>query len=109
MENEILTGNNLKITYKDDTRIPNAGTFTIFNHDHTVGNLLKNELLQNKKNVIFAGYKKPHPLENCVKIKLQTIDEKHPVDVLKKSVGNLIEFNEFLKRSFEEEMKKRMS
>jgi DNA-directed RNA polymerase II subunit RPB11 len=109
METEILTGNNLRVEYKDDTRIPNAGTFTIYNQDQTLGNLLKQELLNDKKNVLFTGYKKPHPLENCVKVKLQTVDEKHPVDILKKSVTNLIQFNDFLKKNFEDEMKKRIN
>jgi DNA-directed RNA polymerase subunit L len=42
----------------------------ITNQDQTLGNLLKNELLENKDQVVFAGYFKPHPLENCVKVKI---------------------------------------
>ncbi len=41
MEEEKLTGNELKVEYKNDKRINNAGTFKIFNQDYTLGNLLK--------------------------------------------------------------------
>ena len=58
--------NDSQVLYKDDTKIANAGTFTIKNHDHTLGNLIKNELLLDKKNVLFSGYKKPHPLESSI-------------------------------------------
>ena len=30
-----------RVTYSKDTKIPNAGTFTINKEDHTVGNLLR--------------------------------------------------------------------
>lgn len=55
-----------RITYKEDTRIPNAGNFFIPKYDETLGNLLKSELLDNKEEVIFAGYIKKHPLENNI-------------------------------------------
>ncbi len=64
--------------------------------------------MSDKKNVLFAGYKRPHPLENCVQIKVQTIDERHPVDVLRVAVNNLMEVNAKLRRGFEEHMKKRV-
>lgn len=58
----------------------------ITNQDQTLGNLLKNELLENRENVHFAGYFKPHPLENCVKVKIQTTDKVHPVRVLSDTI-----------------------
>ena len=67
---DYTTENDAQVLYKDDTKIANAGTFTIKNHDHTLGNLLKTELLSDVKNVLFSGYKKPHPLENSIRIKV---------------------------------------
>ena len=46
-----------------------AGVFSIYLEDHTVGNLLKHVLLQNK-DIRFAGYRKPHPLENKIEVKI---------------------------------------
>ena len=65
--------------------------------------------MADKKNVVFAGYKKPHPLENCVQIKIQTVDEKHPVDVLRSSINSILDVNTKLRKDFEEYMKKRVN
>ena len=40
--------------------------------DHTIGNLLRHQLLKNPE-VIFAGYKVPHPLERSVEVRSQTM------------------------------------
>jgi len=42
--------------------------------DHTIGNLIRMHLLKNKE-VKFAGYKVPHPLEPKVEIKVQTVKD----------------------------------
>jgi DNA-directed RNA polymerase II subunit RPB11 len=60
-----------KITYIEDSRIQFAGTFTIHLEDHTVGNILRMQLLQDER-VRFAGYKAPHPLEYKIEVKVQT-------------------------------------
>lgn len=41
----------------------NAGslTFAIGNEDHTLGNALRHVLIQNTRDVDFAGYSVPHP------------------------------------------------
>ncbi len=95
------------IDYKDDTRIPNAGTFKIKDQDHTLGNLLKDELLRDKKNVLFAGYKKPHPLEKHIQVKIQTVEEKHPIEVLKQAITSVMDVNNKLRKNFEDIMKNR--
>jgi DNA-directed RNA polymerase II subunit RPB11 len=63
--------NQKKISFEKDTKIPNAATITIFKEDHTLGNLLRMQLLRDP-NVIFAGYKVPHPLDPLVIVKVQT-------------------------------------
>ena len=50
-----------KITYAADTKVSNAGTFTLNKEDHTVANLLRMQLLRDP-NVRFVGYIHPHPL-----------------------------------------------
>lgn len=103
-ENEISKNN---LQYTDDLKIPNAGSFKILNEDHTLGNLLKDEILTDVSQVIFAGYKKPHPLEKHVILKIQTIEGKHPIDVFRQNVIGLIDKSNSLRNKFQEEMKKR--
>lgn len=43
------------------------------NEDHTLGVLLRNELVNHPKTV-FAGYKTPHPLFTQVELRLETVD-----------------------------------
>ena len=103
---QFIENDNL-VEYKDDTRIPNAGTFKIKEEDHTLGNLLKDELLRDKKNVLFSGYKKPHPLEKYIEVKIQTIEEKHPIEVFRQAVTSIMEVNTKLRKNFEDIMKNR--
>jgi len=42
---------------------------TIYAEDHTLGNSLRHQLLQDSR-VRFAGYKKPHPLEEYIEVKV---------------------------------------
>lgn len=60
-----------KLTYILDTKLKNAGTFKIEREDHTIGNLLRMQLLADP-DVIFVGYKNPHPLEHHIVLKVQT-------------------------------------
>ena len=43
------------------TGIPSSSIFTFNKEDHTLGNLLRSQLLKSP-HVTFAGYKVPHPL-----------------------------------------------
>ena len=78
-----------KIVYASDTKVSNAGTFTINKEDHTVGNLLRMQLLRDPK-VRFVGYKMPHPLINSLDLKIQTSSSEHqPVDALANAIQDL--------------------
>ena len=52
----------------------NSATYKIELEDHTIGDLLRIALLK-RKDVKFAGYKVPHPLQDILEIKVQTTDE----------------------------------
>ncbi|KAK9805916.1 hypothetical protein WJX73_004731 [Symbiochloris irregularis] len=60
-----------KVTREIDTKVRHAATFVIEREDHTVGNIVRMQLHRDP-NVIFAGYKVPHPLEYKLLIKVQT-------------------------------------
>ena len=79
----------VKITYTADTKVSNAGTFRLNKEDHTVGNLLRMQLLRNP-NVRFAGYIHPHPLVHRIDLKIQTTSSNvAPVEVLSAAIEDL--------------------
>lgn len=49
----------------------NSVTYRIELEDHTIGDLIRIYLLKNK-DVKFAGYRVPHPLDDILEIKVQT-------------------------------------
>ena len=77
-----------KIEYAGDTKIPHAASFTVMKEDHTLGNLVRMQLLEDKQ-VRFAGYTQPHPLEHRIVIKVQTTGDSPPVDALSAAVEDL--------------------
>ncbi|KAD5802831.1 hypothetical protein E3N88_14191 [Mikania micrantha] len=60
-----------KVSYERDTKIINAASFTIEREDHTIGNIVRMQLHRDG-NVLFAGYKLPHPLQ--YKIIVRVVD-----------------------------------
>ena len=55
-----------------------------------MGNITKRMLL-GKPKVRFAGYRKPHPLENKIELKIQTNGEITPAAALKEALKNLVD------------------
>ncbi|CAJ0572873.1 unnamed protein product, partial [Mesorhabditis spiculigera] len=78
-----------KIQYEIDTKVPNCAVFTINKEDHTIGNLVKHQLLKDP-NVLFAGYRNPHPLEHKFLLRVQTNGECTPSDALNMAITDLI-------------------
>lgn len=71
-----------KIEYTQDTKSTNAGVFKFNKEDHTVGNLLRLQLLRDP-GVRFAGYQHPHPLLNYINMRIQTNSSNvEPLEVL---------------------------
>mmetsp|Transcript_12650 Transcript_12650/g.23714 ORF Transcript_12650/g.23714 Transcript_12650/m.23714 type:complete len:128 (-) Transcript_12650:46-429(-) len=81
--------NEQKITYSADTKVSNAGTFTINKEDHTIANLLRMQLLRDPS-VRFVGYIHPHPLVHRIDLKIQTASSTvAPIDVLQSATEDL--------------------
>ena len=79
----------VKIVFAADTKVSNAGTFTMNKEDHTIGNLLRMQLLRDPS-VRFAGYMIPHPLINRVDMRIQTTSSTvSPVEVLSSAIEDL--------------------
>ena len=90
------------MSFKHDTRVPNAGLFTFEREDHTVGNLLRTQLLLSP-NIIFAGYRVPHPLEPKIELKVQTTEDTNPIAAVESALTELK--NEFstIQKAFNDE------
>ena len=91
-----------RMTYESDQRVASAGTFTINKEDHTVGNLLRMQLLRDG-DTRFAGYQLPHPLEHVCHVKVETTPGRAPVEVMGAAVTDLRQEVELLDRGFRDE------
>ena len=95
-----------RVTITPDTKVPNAATLVIEREDHTLGNILRMQLLEDKE-VLFSGYRVPHPLEPAIQVKVQTrSNNPGPIDAVKTSLDHLTnELNSF-NYAFERELQK---
>ena len=91
-----------RMTYEPDQRVASAGTFTINKEDHTVGNLLRMQLLRDG-DTRFAGYQLPHPLEHVCHVKVETAPGRAPVEVMGGAGTDLRQEVELLDRGFRDE------
>uniref|UniRef100_A0A061RGP8 DNA-directed RNA polymerase II subunit J n=1 Tax=Tetraselmis sp. GSL018 TaxID=582737 RepID=A0A061RGP8_9CHLO len=87
-EKFIIPDGQEKVKYEKDTKVRNAATFTIEREDHTIGNIVRMQL-HTDKDVVFAGYRVPHPLEHKLEIKIQTTGNITPIDALSTAVSDL--------------------
>ncbi|EAL68596.2 hypothetical protein ACTFIW_002334 [Dictyostelium discoideum] len=95
-----------KVTMVRDTKIPNASMFTILKEDHTIGNLIRMQLIADQ-DIIFAGYRMPHPLEHNVNIRIQTNNNTNPLECVQKSMECLSREFTSLENSFIEQVQKK--
>eukprot|EP00440_Ansanella_granifera_P014888 gb/GFBE01016183.1/.p1 GENE.gb/GFBE01016183.1/~~gb/GFBE01016183.1/.p1 ORF type:complete len:232 (+),score=36.69 gb/GFBE01016183.1/:1-696(+) len=82
------TGEIHRIHVYDDDKVPDAKIFHIWLEDHTLGNLLRMELLRNEL-VLFAGYKVPHPYNYMIEMRVQTLPKSSPEKAVRLAVANL--------------------
>lgn len=78
-----------KIQMEKDSKIPNTMLFTVMLEDHTIGNIIKMQLLRDET-IRYAGYRKPHPLEHKVEFRVSTNGEITPLEVFKKAINSLL-------------------
>jgi DNA-directed RNA polymerase II subunit RPB11 len=84
----VLEPDQKKLTYTHDTKMRDAGQFVILKEGHTLGNLLRMQLLRDKR-VMFAGYKCPHPLQPKFELKVRTTPENNPISVTRDACADL--------------------
>ncbi|XP_020377803.1 DNA-directed RNA polymerase II subunit RPB11-a [Chiloscyllium punctatum] len=98
-ESFLLFEGEKKITIIKDTKVPNACLFTINKEDHTLGNTIRSQLLKDPQ-VLFAGYKVPHPLEHKIVIRVQTTPDYSPQEAFTNAITDLISELSLLEERF---------
>ena len=100
-ESFLLFDGEKKITKEQDTKVPNACIFTINKEDHTLGNMIRCQLLKDP-NVLFAGYKNPHPLEHKIILRIQTTSDYTPQEALMNAITDLVSELSLFEERFKE-------
>jgi DNA-directed RNA polymerase II subunit RPB11 len=78
-----------KVTVINDPKMVNGSIFYFAKEDHTLGNALRYCLLRDK-DVRFAGYRMPHPLQFVCEMKVQTTSaDVKPITVMISSLEAL--------------------
>ncbi|XP_059094435.1 probable DNA-directed RNA polymerases I and III subunit RPAC2 [Tigriopus californicus] len=91
--------------FNKDTAPPATSQGLPSSESHTLGNALKNVILQNPA-VTFCGYSIPHPAEDQMFLRIQTVDDVPAQDVLKKGLQDLKIICGMTRQTFNQEMKK---
>jgi len=105
-ESFLLFEGEKKITIEKDTKVPHAAIFTVNKEDHTLGNMIRMQLLKDP-HVLFAGYKVPHPLEHKFILRIQTTSEYSPQEALMNAIADLISEMSLLEERFREAIRER--
>lgn len=115
-----------RIIKEFDTKVTNAAIFTINKEDHTLGNMIRkwvacenipnvygnliiynfSQLLKDP-NVLFAGYKLPHPLEHKFVLRIQTTAEYSPQDAFTHAITDLMSELSLFEERFREAIKEK--
>jgi DNA-directed RNA polymerases I and III subunit RPAC2 len=74
-------------------------TFTVHGEDHTLGNALRYVLMKNA-DVEFCGYNIPHPSDNFVNVRVQTLNGISATDAFRKALRDLADMTEHVKATF---------
>ncbi|RZC68993.1 hypothetical protein C5167_034038 [Papaver somniferum] len=87
-ERFVLPEGTKKVSYERDTKIINAASFVIEREDHTVGNVVRMQLHRDA-NVLFAGYKLPHPLQYKIIVRIHTTSQSSPMQAYNQAINDL--------------------
>ena len=92
-------GKQQRVQYEKSTKIENFATIMVTDEDHTLGNVVRQQLLKDHR-VRFAGYRRPHPLFDEVEIKVQSNGEVEPWKLVEDSCLNVVHQIDAIDASF---------
>ena len=81
-------GNRLVVLAGDRDSGDTCRTFIFQKENHTLGNALRHVLLMNPR-VMFAGYSIPHPAEDQMNLRIQTVEDYPAQEALKQALIDL--------------------
>jgi DNA-directed RNA polymerase II subunit RPB11 len=87
-----------------DSKKPRTSTFRLMKEDHTLGNLIRARLLENRK-VRFAGYRIPHPLEMELHIRVETTEEITPMQAFISALTTIEQCTDDFEKAFEKSLR----
>ncbi|KAL5017500.1 hypothetical protein ScPMuIL_007089 [Solemya velum] len=105
-ESFLLFEGEKKITIEKDTKVPNAAIFTVNKEDHTLGNIICNQLHKDPQ-IQFAGYKIPHPLEHKFILRIQTTSDYSPHEAFTNAITDLISEVSLMEERFKEAVREK--
>jgi len=105
-ESFLLHEGEKKIVKELDTKVTNAALFTVNKEDHTLGNMIRNQLLKDP-HVLFAGYKNPHPLEHKFIIRIQTTSQYSPQEAFMNAITDVISELSLFEERFKEALREK--
>lgn len=94
-----LSNTSSRLKIDPDPKVPNAAIITFEKEDHTLGNLLRAQLIKDPR-VVFAAYKVEHPLFARFIMRIQTEEGYSPKDALKNACNSLITQLSTIKNKF---------
>ena len=89
-----------RVVYEKSTKIPNFACVTVMDEDQTLGNIIRQELVTDRR-VRFAGYRKPDALFDLVEIKIQSNGENEPCTLVNVACYKLIHHIDAIETSFD--------
>lgn len=93
-----------KIVAEKDEGLSNCYQFTIQHEDHTLGNLLTQQLLTERR-VLFAGYRIHHPLNDWIYMRVNVSDNiSSPADLVKGTIEKLVREITDMRNKFERQV-----
>jgi DNA-directed RNA polymerase II subunit RPB11 len=95
-----------RVVYEKDKKVENAGKFIIEREDHTLGNLVRMQLLEDHR-VDFAGYRMQHPLEHKIFVQVHTTAETNPADAMITACNSLIDKLNRMEEKFDAEVRRK--
>lgn len=97
----MVTSKPRRLTYINETKQVNSGLFILGKEDHTLGNLIRVQLLRDPS-VVFAGYRMPHPLIFDCHIRVKTKEgQTKPIDAFQSALSDLFQETDLISKEFE--------
>lgn len=95
-----------RVTATRDTGVQNCYEFKIEREDHTLGNLMTQQLLTEER-VLFAGYRIHHPLDDFIYLKVNVSDTEeitNAKDLVENSINTICSDIDSLKKQLQKQL-----